>query len=149
VRLTLLLIEPLLLYFLSLNVLVLIMVILIIRAFSNKMTILTALEAGMFPSLFATVGEVLAPLKCVLEALDYKHHLIVVEASRLNLRHFAWERHFVVCRLEGDDLLFNCEEAPVGDVIDVLCVLNHHLMANELAHHLLGTHLCVPGVLAN
>jgi hypothetical protein len=125
------------------------MVILIIRAFSNKMTILTALEAGMFPSLFATVGEVLAPLKCVLEALDDKHHLLVIEASRLNLRHLAWERLFVVCRLEGDDLQFNCEEAPVGDVIDVLLVLNHHLMANELAHHLLETHLCVPGVLAN
>jgi hypothetical protein len=37
-------------------------------------------------------------------------------------------------------------EAPVGDVVNVLGIFNHHLMANKFAQYLLGTHLCIPRV---
>jgi hypothetical protein len=62
VRLNLLLVKFLLFYFLPLGVLLLVLVILITRAVSNKVTSLTAIEAGALPPLFAPIGEVPAPV---------------------------------------------------------------------------------------
>jgi hypothetical protein len=42
--------------------------------------------------LFVLVGVLLASFKRGLEALDDKRHLILVEASSLDLCHFAWKR---------------------------------------------------------
>jgi hypothetical protein len=87
VRLALLLFVDLLL--LPLLVLFLFLVIIIIEALSNKMTSLTAFEAGALSPCFVLVG-VLASFKCGLEALDDKRHFIFIEPGSLYLCYLAW-----------------------------------------------------------
>jgi hypothetical protein len=143
----LLLVKLLLLNLLPL--LLLVLFILVIRAVSYKMTGVTTFEAGTHPLGPVLVEEVLVPLQCGLEALDDKHHLFIVVASRLNLHHVARECLLVICRFESNNLRFVRGEAPIGDVINVLCVLNRHLMANKLSYQLLKTYFGVPRVFAN
>jgi hypothetical protein len=66
------------------------LVIFIIKTLSNKMTSLTAFEAGALSPCFILVGVLLASFKCGLKALDDKHHLIFVEADSLHLSYLAW-----------------------------------------------------------
>jgi hypothetical protein len=66
------------------------LVISIIGTLSNKMTSLTAFEAGALSPCFVLVGVLLASFKCGLEALDDKRHLIFVEAGSLHLSYLAW-----------------------------------------------------------
>ena len=61
-------------------------------------------------------------------------------------RHLAWELLLIVYRFESDKLKFVGGKALVGDVINVLGIFKHHLMANKLAQHLIETHLGVPRV---
>jgi hypothetical protein len=56
------------------------LVIFIIGTLSNKMTSLTAFEAGALSPCFVLIGVLLAFFQCGLEALDDKRHLIFVEA---------------------------------------------------------------------
>jgi hypothetical protein len=65
-------------------------VIFIIGTLSNKMTSLTAFEAGALSPCFVLVGVLLASFKRGLEALDDKRHLIFIEPDSLYLCHLAW-----------------------------------------------------------
>jgi hypothetical protein len=49
-----------------------------------EMTRLTALEAGALSPRFVLVGILLASLQGSLEALDYKHHFVLVEPDNLH-----------------------------------------------------------------
>jgi hypothetical protein len=66
------------------------MVTIIIGTICNKVTSLTAFEAGAFSLCFVLVGVLLVSFKCGLEALDDKRHLIFVEADSLHLSYLAW-----------------------------------------------------------
>jgi hypothetical protein len=88
VRLTLCLRVALL--FLLLPALFLSLVTIIIGTICNKVTSLTAFEAGALSPCFVLVGVFLASFKSGLEALDDKRHLIFVEAGRLHLSYLAW-----------------------------------------------------------
>jgi hypothetical protein len=87
------------LFLLLLAVSFLCLVILIIGTLSNKVTSLTAFEAGALSPCFVLVGVLLASFKCGLEALDDKRHLILVEARSLDLCQVEARRR-VVDRLE-------------------------------------------------
>jgi hypothetical protein len=54
------------------------LVILIIGTLSNKVTSLTAFEAGTFSPCSILIGLIPASLECGLEALDDKRHLIFI-----------------------------------------------------------------------
>jgi hypothetical protein len=64
--------RPVVLIFLLLPALFLSLVIIIIGTLSNKVTSLTAFEAGAFSPCFISVGVFLASFECGLEALDDK-----------------------------------------------------------------------------
>jgi hypothetical protein len=100
-------------------------------------TSLTTYEAGALPPWFGVV--ILFPLQSLLESFDDECHL--------NLCHLAWD--FVTSCLEGNNLWLDGGEIPIGQIIDVLSIINHHLMAYKLAKYLLRHHLLIPMILAN
>jgi hypothetical protein len=81
---------PEVLLFLLLPTLFLSLVIIIVGTLSNKVTSLTAFEAGALSPCFILVGVLFASLKCGLETFDDECHLIFVEASSLHLSHLVW-----------------------------------------------------------
>jgi hypothetical protein len=56
----------------------------------NKVTSLTAFEAGAFSPCFIPVRVLLASFECGLEALDDKRHLILIKFGSLHLSYPAW-----------------------------------------------------------
>jgi hypothetical protein len=81
---------PVALLFLLPPALFLSLVTIIIGTICNKVTSLTAFEAGALSFCFVLVGVLLASFKCGLEALDDKRHLIFVEADNFHLSYLAW-----------------------------------------------------------
>jgi hypothetical protein len=89
-------------------------------------------------------------LQCGLEALDRKHHLILVKVGRLNLRHLVGERMLVGRRFEINGLrLIVLRKRSVGDVVNVPRLLIHHTFTHKLSKDFLMRHLGVLGVLLN
>jgi hypothetical protein len=81
---------PVVLLFLLLPALFLSLVTIIIGTVCNKVTSLTAFEAGAFSPCFIPVGLLLASFECGLEALDDKRHLIFIKSDSLHLSYPAW-----------------------------------------------------------
>jgi hypothetical protein len=66
------------------------LVTIIIETVCNKVTSLTAFEAGALSPCFVLVGVLLASFKSGLEALDDKRHFTLVEPGSLYLCYLAW-----------------------------------------------------------
>jgi hypothetical protein len=66
------------------------LVTIIIGTVCNKVTSLTAFEAGALSPCFVLVGVLLASFKSGLETLNDKHHFTLVEPGRLYLCYLAW-----------------------------------------------------------
>jgi hypothetical protein len=66
------------------------LVIFIIGTLRNKMTSLTAFEAGALSPCFILVGVLFASFERGLETLDDKHHFILIELDSLHLCYLAW-----------------------------------------------------------
>jgi hypothetical protein len=66
------------------------LVTIIIGTICNKVTSLTAFEAGALPPCFTLGGIFFASFECGLEALDDKRHFILVEPDSLYLCYLAW-----------------------------------------------------------
>jgi hypothetical protein len=81
---------PVDLLFLLLPALFLSLVTIIIGTICNKMTSLTAFEAGVLPPCLTLGGIFFASFECGLEALDDKRHFILVEPGSLYLCYLAW-----------------------------------------------------------
>jgi hypothetical protein len=81
---------PVVLLLFPLPALFLSLVIIIIGAFCNEMTSLTAFEAGSLSLCFILVGVLLASFKHGLEALDDKCHFIFIKPNSLYLCYLAW-----------------------------------------------------------
>jgi hypothetical protein len=65
------------------------LVMFIIGTLSNKVTSLTAFEAGAFSPCFILVGVLFASFECGLEALDDKRHFFIIEPDSLHLCYLA------------------------------------------------------------
>jgi hypothetical protein len=81
---------PVILLLLLLPMSFLCLVIFIIGTLSNKVTSLTAFEAGALSSCFVLVGLLFASFERGLEALDDKRHFVLVEPGSLHLCYLAW-----------------------------------------------------------
>jgi hypothetical protein len=66
------------------------LVIIVIGALSNKVTSLTAFEAGALSPCFILVGVLFVSFECGLEALDDKRHFFIIEPNSLHLCYLAW-----------------------------------------------------------
>jgi hypothetical protein len=54
--------------------------------------------------------------------------------------------HFPYSCFESNDLWLLGGSAPICNIVDVLGIFNHHLMANEFNKYFFGHHLSVPGI---
>jgi hypothetical protein len=81
---------PIALVCLLLPALFLSLVTIIIGTICNKVTSLTAFEAGVLPPCFTLGGILFVSFECGLEALDDKRHFILVEPDSLYLCYLAW-----------------------------------------------------------
>jgi hypothetical protein len=66
------------------------LVTIIIGTVCNKVTSLTAFEAGALSPCFVLVGVLLASFKSCLETLDDKRHFTLIEPGSLYLCYLAW-----------------------------------------------------------
>jgi hypothetical protein len=66
------------------------LVTIIIGTICNKVTSLTAFEAGALPTCLTLGGIFFASFECGLQALDDKRHFIIVEPDSLYLCYLTW-----------------------------------------------------------
>jgi hypothetical protein len=71
---------------------------------------------------------VLVAFQRLLKHLDDKLHLLIVEASRLNLRHLTWGDLVLIRCFQGNDLWFFGGDILLHQVFYVLRVPKHYLM---------------------
>jgi hypothetical protein len=55
-------------------------------------------------------------------------------------------RLLLICCIESNNLWLGGGGAPISDVINVLGIFNHHLMANKFSNHFIETHFSVPRI---